>query len=159
MIAIDLQLSAHKTSKSNPCGQGRPFPLSQWCILHIPPYFQKIINFTYFCKIYKFPLLYSFMLCCFGLIYVFCLPLFRPWCIYASCFTRTGRPCMLVRCDNQTHSTNNWQSGMFHDKNGVSSIFSVTTAWLHSASWARWRVPADNKWGRKGNRKPPCIQQ
>ena len=61
-------------------------PLSQWCILHITlfpqnllissrPISAKCINFPYFCPVYD---------SC--LIYVFLLPLFWPWCIYASCF-------------------------------------------------------------------------
>jgi len=29
-----------------------------------------------------------------GWLYVFCFLLFWPWCIYASCFTCTGRPCL-----------------------------------------------------------------
>ena len=62
-----------------------PSPLRQndaYCIL--PPISQKNINFSppYFCEIYDF-----------CLIYIFGLPLFWPWCIYASCFTRTGCSC------------------------------------------------------------------
>jgi len=54
-------------------------PLSQWCILYIPLYLHKT---------YKFPQ-FSFNL----LFYLgFLLPLFWSWCIYASCFIRTGRP-------------------------------------------------------------------
>jgi len=81
---------------------GSSIPISQWCLLHILPYFHKIYKFIpqfpenlffphistefvhfplCFCKIYKFsPYLHS--------IYVFLLnlhfwrPLFWPWCTY-----------------------------------------------------------------------------
>ena len=56
---------------------------------------------TLFAKIYKFlPISKKFIhspsvsakFTFFCLIYFFASPLFWPWCIYASCFTRTGRP-------------------------------------------------------------------
>jgi len=51
-------------------------------IYKFPPIFTKFINFL--------PILIQFTFFC--LIYVFfCFPLFWPWCIYASYFTRTGR--------------------------------------------------------------------
>ena len=67
-------------------------PLSQWCILYIPPYFHKIS---------KFPLPTSgkfinsshfFSIDVFSLIYVFCFPriLTVMHLAYASCITRTG---------------------------------------------------------------------
>jgi len=64
------------------------------CVLHIPSIYTKLINLPlisanfihvhsiYFRKIYVF--------CS---IYVFCFPYFDYDAFYASCFTRTGRPC------------------------------------------------------------------
>ena len=48
----------------------------------------KFINSPYFPKIHNFPYFRSINF--FGLIYVFCFPLFWSWCTkaYASCFTR-----------------------------------------------------------------------
>jgi len=51
-------------------------PLSQWS-----PISAKFINWlTIFAHVR-----------CFAQFTLFCFPLFWPWCIYASCFTRTGR--------------------------------------------------------------------
>ena len=50
----------------------------------------KFINFPLLSKKFiNFPS-YLVQFTFFGLIYVFLLPLFWPWCIYASSFTRTG---------------------------------------------------------------------
>jgi len=67
-------------------------PLSR-CILHIPPISTKFINSPNFCKIYKFPhsTFIQFTFFVLNLRFI-ASPLFWPWCIYASCFTCTGRP-------------------------------------------------------------------
>jgi len=62
---------------------GASFPQSSDA--YCPPYFHKI---------YKLSPLFSFDWRFIGFIYVFLLPLFWQWCIYASWNTRTGRPCL-----------------------------------------------------------------
>jgi len=63
-------------------------------MMHITysPYFQKIYKCSpYFKNFFNFPPIF-FHVSCYLIIYVFCFPLFWPWCIYSSCFARTGRP-------------------------------------------------------------------
>jgi len=68
--------------------------------------FKVIFYFTpLFCRVDTFPPLFIFLpIFCISPIFVkftrflptlhvFCFPLFWPWCIYASCYTPTGRPC------------------------------------------------------------------
>ena len=63
---------------------GASIPLRQWCVLYRPysSYFHKIPLFSH-------NLLFILLFILF--------PLFWPWCIYASCFTRTGRPAQMHR--------------------------------------------------------------
>jgi len=56
------------------------FTLCQLCILHIPLYFRQKFKFP--------PYFHSSSL--------FVFPLLWPWCIYASCLTRTRCHCQLV---------------------------------------------------------------
>jgi len=62
--------------------QRRPSPSKQMMHIAYSPYFHKIYKFPYFINIYI----------SFGLINFFCSTLFSQWCIFASCFPRTGRP-------------------------------------------------------------------
>ena len=115
--------------------------LSQWCILHIPPYFHKIHKFPpYFINISKFP--FSFDLWFFRWTYVcFLSSLSWPWCICSSCFTRTGddRTCW----EDSWHSTSDDQhrqslvvldriQRLLHLKptNTVRHLLSVGISWL-----------------------------
>ena len=68
-----------------------PSPKSMIHTAYSPLISTKFINYPYFMKIHKFPL-FSFNLRLL-LNLLFCFPLFWSWCICASCFTRTGRPC------------------------------------------------------------------
>jgi len=82
--------------------------------IHFPPYF---------CKIY---VLFSF-------IYVFCFPLFWPWFIYASCFTRTGRVCILYSITlsfSPKFFYNTHHENEFH----LSNVF----------AWDNWRKPCQS---------------
>jgi len=72
---------------------GASIPLCQSCILHITPICTKFTNFSFcFRQIYKFTLIFM-KLTFFAYLKLFSYPLFWSWCIYASCFTSTGRPC------------------------------------------------------------------
>ena len=66
-------------------------------IMHIAysPYFREIYKFPLFLQICFNPLS-CFQFTVFGLIYVFCFPLYWPWCINASCNARTGRLCVRI---------------------------------------------------------------
>ena len=74
----------------NPMQRRPPPPKPKMHIAYSPSY-RKIYKFHFcFRKIYKYsPVFIQFTLFC--LILVFCFPLLWPWCIYASCFTCTGR--------------------------------------------------------------------
>jgi len=60
-------------------------------------YFIKNVKFLhYFRKIYKFPHIFVQFTFLWLNLCLFVSPLFWPCCIYASCFTHTGRPCIGV---------------------------------------------------------------
>ena len=76
------------------CIQGCLSPSkSQMCFAYFHPLSTKFINSTpLFWQNLSISPLFEFNLHFFGLIYIFSLPLFWPWCIYASCFTCSGCP-------------------------------------------------------------------
>ena len=71
---------------------GASIPLKPMMHIEFLPYLKKLINFPpIFVKFVNFPL-FSLNLRVICQFMFFCFRLFLPWCIYASCFTRTGRP-------------------------------------------------------------------